>query len=91
MSMPIEATATVVLEREFLELRARLLQVAAQLDRLDRAEGALTNDARMQGVGRAIAVLAGQGPNRAEAIQLIFSRPYDSNWKQQFQLEGSPK
>ena len=89
--MPVEATATVVLEREFLELRARLLQVAAQLDRFDRAEGALTNDPRMKSIEQAIAVLAGQGPNRAEAIQLIFSRPYDSNWKQQFQFDGSPK
>ena len=45
----------------------------------------------MKSIEQAIAVLAGQGPNRAEAIQLIFSRPYDPNWKQQFQFEGSPK
>src|SRR5436190_11816647 len=60
--MPITVTATVVLEREFLELRARLLQAAAHLDRLDRAEGALTNDPRMKSIERAIAVLGGQGP-----------------------------
>jgi hypothetical protein len=89
--MPVDATKAVVLDREFSELRARLLQAAAQLDRLDRASGELSDDPRMQGIERAIAVLAGQAPNRAEAIQLIFSRPYDPDWKQQFQRDCSPK
>jgi hypothetical protein len=87
--MPVKASASTVLDAEFLELRARLLHAAAQLDRLDRAQGAVADDARMQGVHRAIQILAGAGPNRAEQIQLIFSRPYDPNWKQQFHFDRS--
>jgi hypothetical protein len=35
--MPIPLDATEVLNREFLEIRAKLLEIAAALDRLDRA------------------------------------------------------
>ncbi len=87
--MPVKASASTVLDVEFLELRARLLQAAAQLDRLDRAQGAVADDARMQGIQQAIKILSGPAPNRAEQIQLIFSRPYDPNWKQQFHFDRS--
>lgn len=75
-----------VLDREFLELRAGLLQVAAQLDRLDRAAGSVADDPRMEGVRRALQVLAGPEVNRAEQVQLVFSRPYDADWKETLQL-----
>ncbi len=35
--MPLTAAAT--LEREFLTIRAKILEIAASLDRLDRADG----------------------------------------------------
>jgi hypothetical protein len=89
--MPVKAPASTVLDTEFLELRARLLQAAAQLDRLDRAQDAGNDDTRRKGIERAIEILAGPGPNRAEEIQLIFSRPYDPNWKQQFHFDRSSK
>ena len=89
--MPVKAPASTVFDTEFLELRARLLQAAAQLDRLDRAQDAGADDARWKGIQRAIGILAGAGPNRAEEIQLIFSRPYDPNWKQQFHFDSSSR
>ena len=79
--MSIAPNAPEVLEREFLELRARLLQAAAHLDRVDRAEGSAANDPRLTRIHEAIEVLAGADPNRAEKVQLIFSRPYDAEWK----------
>ena len=79
--MPNAPNATDVLDREFLELRAGILQAAAQLDRLDRATGSVADDSRMHAFRRAVQVLAGSGPNRAEQIQLIFSRPYEADWK----------
>ncbi len=70
-----------VLNREFLEIRARLLQVAALLDRLDRASGTAVADPRIAGIHQAIEVLANAGPGRAEKVQLIFSRQYEPDWK----------
>jgi hypothetical protein len=77
-----------VLHREFLEIRARLLQVAASLDRIDRAEGSLQGDRRREQIQKAIQALSAGNPSRAEAIQLIFSLPYDENWRASFGLDG---
>ena len=46
--MPIPMTAKQVLDREFLEIRCKILEIAAALDRLERAEGALEGDPRME-------------------------------------------
>ena len=71
--MPIPLDASEVLNREFLEIRARLLQVAASLDRMDRAAGSVHGDGRLQGIQRALEILQGSGADRAEQIQLVFS------------------
>jgi hypothetical protein len=39
---PIPLDAPEVLNREFLEVRAKILEIAAVLDRIDRAEGAVS-------------------------------------------------
>ena len=80
-------TAAEVLDRDFLETRGKLLELAASLDRLDRAATAdgLRNDPRLDQLGRALDALRGDGPGRAERLQLIFSDEYDPKW-----LEHSP-
>ncbi len=85
--MPIPLDAPEVLNREFLEIRARLLQVAASLDRLDRAGGSVESDPRLTKIGHALAILAGSQADRAEQIQLVFSRPYDAKWIGPFKRE----
>jgi hypothetical protein len=75
-----------VLDREFPEIRAGLLRLAAQLDRLDRAKGSITDDPRCCAVRQSIDVLATSSPGRAEQIQLIFSRPYEEDWKGKLQV-----
>jgi len=75
-----------VLDREFLEMRARVLELAAALDRLDRAGGPPASDPRVGSLRKAIDVLQqtkrdGAEPDRAERVQLIFSRQYDSAWR----------
>lgn len=79
--MPIPLDAPEVLDREFLEIRARLLHIAASLDRLDRAEGSTADDPRLTSIRRALEILLGDEPERAEKIQLLFSRTYDADWK----------
>lgn len=77
------AASAEVFEREFLVLRGRLLEVAATLDRLDRAGGPPLEDPRTEQLRRSLQVLASAGPrtDRAEQVQLVFSLPYDPQWR----------
>jgi hypothetical protein len=70
-----------VFDQEFLPIRAKLLEVAASLDRLDRAGGSLSSESRLTQVRAAIEVLLRPEDDRAEEIQLIFSRPFEDDWR----------
>ena len=63
-----------VVDAYFMEHRARLLDVAAFLDRVDRA-GAGDDDFRMQAFRRAVAVLQDGRPERARRILEQLSDP----------------
>jgi hypothetical protein len=89
--MPDVMPAADVLEREFLHLRARILEIGAMLDRLDRGEGSVADDPRFKQVLRAIESLGGTANNRAEQIQLIFSLPFPEDWQDQFARQGWEK
>lgn len=82
-------TADQMLDRYFLEIRSKLLEVAASLDRVDRSlhvEGA-PRDARRDKITAALAVLSETtADNRAERLQLLFSRDYDPNWLKDWEL-----
>jgi hypothetical protein len=98
--------ASELLEQEFLPLRAKVLEVAAILDRLQRSTGesadsdsppnrsacnsdaSPSDDPRMAQVRQAIHLLLEVVPDRAEQIQLIFSLPYDADWRGRYQLNG---
>lgn len=84
--MPIPLTASDVLDREFLEIRAKLLEIGAALDRLDRAEGSVAGDLRLERFQQALAILCQAEPDRAERIQHVFSLPYDEDWQDRFGL-----
>lgn len=86
-----ERTANDILDECFLETRAKLLEVAATLDRVDRAaeEGQSvsgpTAEARKK-IDDAIRLLLSEGPDRAERLQLLFSREYASDWRKEMQV-----
>ena len=75
-------TAQSVLDRSFLETRARLLDIAANLDRMSRAPEAheVENDPRLSSIRQAFQVLLNEPTRRAEAIQQLFSVEYDPAW-----------
>jgi len=81
--MGIPMTREQVVNRYFLEMRCKVLEVAASLDRVDRSDAAGngTEDPRLARLAEAIQVLLDDGPGRAEKIQLIFSRDYDPHWR----------
>lgn len=85
MSEPM--TAPQILDREFLEIRAKILELAASFDRMDRGDGAVENDMRMKTIRKGVEILQTDAPNRAEQLQLLFSREYEADWRTQFDIE----
>ena len=79
--MPHTATAAQILDREFLTIRGKLLEVAAALDRIERGQGAAAGDPRLKKILETLPILGKQGANRAEQLQLVFSLPYDPDWR----------
>jgi len=75
-------TAPQLLERHFLDMRARLIDLAAILDRIGRAEGSLEGDPRMAQLRQALEILGRESNDRAEQLQLLFSLPYKADWRQ---------
>lgn len=80
-AVPLPAAKT--LDAYFLEARAKLLDVAAILDRIGRGSDAagVENEPRLARVRQALEVLLDQSGGRAERIQKIFSLDYDPTWE----------
>jgi hypothetical protein len=78
--MTASVTPASALDREFLGIRSRLIELAAAMDRIDRA-GSVPDDPRRQQIRRSIEVLLAEAPHRAAQVQLEFSLPYDEQWR----------
>jgi len=78
MTFPYRSlTATEVIDLYFIENRARLMDIASFLDRIDRYVGAeeARKDFRYRAFARALQLLIGEHGERTAAIQLAFSDP----------------
>jgi hypothetical protein len=89
IAMQSKRDANAVLGRDFLETRSRILEIAAALDRMDRAPVHVGEppNRRLAQLRQAIEALLRPGPDRAETVQLLFSLEYDPNWQAK---NGSP-
>jgi hypothetical protein len=87
--MPIPLSASEVLNREFLDIRCKILDLAAAFDRLTRAEGSVADDPRLARLREALTIVLEQPHDRAERVQMIFSREYDVNWQRT--MNGKPR
>jgi hypothetical protein len=81
--MSSSRTKQAVLEADFLALRAKILELAAGLDRFDRAAGDWPGDVRRTRLDEAIHLLLADEPERAEHVQLLLSRKYEPDWRTQ--------
>ena len=81
--MPVRLTAARFVDRESLQIRCRLIEIAAALDRIDAgiASDATGADPRVQRIHEAIHLLADDQADRARRIQMLFSLPYDRDWR----------
>lgn len=76
-----QLTAEDVVARYFLEHRAKLIDIAAFLDRVDRAgggEAVAADDFRMQSIRAGIALLLDGEPERARRVLELLSDPSDT-------------
>lgn len=91
--MSSTVSAAGILDRVYLEVRCKLLDVAACLDRVDRGDdaAAATKDPRYEQLRRGIEILHGAGPDRAEQIQLLFSDAYEAHWNKKSAATGNGK
>lgn len=78
-AMPADA----VVDRYFLEMRAKVLDVAAALDRVERGEGAerIRGDERLAKLRSAIEILLEDKPDRAKRVLMVFSDRYEAGWE----------
>jgi hypothetical protein len=74
--------ASKALDAYFLEARSKLLDLAAILDRIGRGPGAdaVAADERWKRIAEALQALQSAEPDRAAAVQQIFSLNYDPDW-----------
>jgi len=69
-------TRSQAIELYFMEHRAKLIDIAAFLDRTDRAEGKeATEDFRLAAFRKAMAIVADGKPQRAKRVLELFSDP----------------
>jgi hypothetical protein len=64
-----------LIDEYFIENRTRLLEIAAFLDRLDRASSGPPHDFRMQAFSEALAAVAAGTGDRLSHVQMLLSDP----------------
>jgi hypothetical protein len=79
--MSLHRSASQILDSECLSIRSKLIDLAAVLDRLDKAEDAAVDDPRILIIRNSLEVLADSAADRAERVQRLFSLPYDADWQ----------
>lgn len=81
-------SARQVLDRHYLEMRSKILDLAACLDRIDLAaadgtvaDGTVADDPRLAKLNSGLQILlTADVSDRAEQVQMLFSDAYVPNW-----------
>lgn len=74
-----DRTIKQIVDREYLELRGKLLELAASFDRIGRGKG--DSDPRLELIRKGIDLLSDDQPDKAQRIQHLFSREYSEDWR----------
>ena len=81
--MATTQTALERLDRGYLELRARVLEIAAGLDRVESGPDAdaVRTDDRLRRLMEAMKLVTDGKRDRAARVQMLFSLSYDPAWR----------
>lgn len=82
----MKRSASQVLDAEYLQVRAKILEIGAFFDRLNEAEAADVDKEKLSLLTRGCDILNDGQPNKAARIQLLFSREYDQAWRERFDI-----
>ena len=84
LNTPTPMPAQKVIDREFLEIRAKILELAASFDRINRGDGSIDGDPRLDLIFEGLKLISEDQPGRAERVQLLFSRMYSESWRDEY-------
>ncbi|MFY8199723.1 MAG: hypothetical protein ACOVLE_03575 [Pirellula staleyi] len=77
----VERTAEQVVADEFLIARAKILELAATLDRIERSSGDVEDSKQMNLLAQGMHILCDEEVDKAKRVQLLMSRHYDPQWQ----------
>ncbi|MEO8270674.1 MAG: hypothetical protein ABI557_13205 [Aureliella sp.] len=73
-----------ILSQEFLQTRAKILEVAAFYDRLGQVPDSADQQRQLDLLNSACAILTDDQPDKAERVQLLLSRRFNPGWRDEF-------
>ena len=76
-----ERSAAQIVADEFMIARAKIVELAATLDRIERASGSVDDSRNMQLLVQGMHILTDDQIEKAKRVQLLMSRDYDPNWQ----------
>jgi len=76
-----ERSATQIVADEFMIARAKIIELAATLDRIERASGSVDDSKNMQLLIQGMHILIDDQVEKAKRVQLLMSRDYEPNWQ----------
>lgn len=79
-------TAQEVMSQEFLQIRAKILEIAAFYDRIAETDDPAGEAQQLELLQAGCRILDDQQPDKAARVQLLFSREYDQQWRKKFGL-----
>lgn len=82
----VERSAEQIVADDFMIARARIVELAATLDRIERATGAVEDSKNMQLLMQGMQVLCDDEVEKAKRVQLLMSRLYDPQWQSQMSI-----
>ncbi len=79
-------TANQVLEQEYLQVRAKILELAAFFDRLSEAPASDVDPDKLELLQAGCRILEDGELDKAARVQLLFSREYDAQWREKYSI-----
>lgn len=82
-----ERSAEQIVSDEFMIARAKILELAATLDRIERATGDVDGSRPMQLLVQGMNILCDDEVEKVKRVQLLMSRQYEPQWQSHMAME----
>jgi len=82
-----ERSAEQIVSDEFMIARAKILELAATLDRIERATGDVDGSRSMQLLVQGMNILCDDEVEKVKRVQLLMSRQYEPQWQSHMAME----